>query len=366
MKVALVYDHVNKIGGAERILEALHKIYPKAPLYTLVYDSEKAPWADKFKIIPSFLQKIPLAKSFHEFFPVIPVFAFENLNFNKFDLVISITSAEAKGIITGPETLHICYCLTPTRYLWSHYRDYFPNKFISTISAPVIAVMRLWDMIASKRPDKYIAISKHISQRILKYYCRNSYIIYPPVDLKKFNPKNDDKPGKYFLVVSRLVKYKHIEIAINACNKLKLPLKIIGSGLEKSNLLKIAGSTIDFVGNLTDSQLISYYQNCRALIFPQEEDLGITAVEAQACGKPVIAYSSGGATEIIKDHKSGEFFCPQTDEALMEKLKVFDDKKYKSESCRKQAELFEELKFKKHFSKFIKNTYDNYFGGNKI
>ena len=354
MKIALVYDHINKIGGAERILEALHELFPKAPLYTLVADTKKAKWAKKFQIHTSFVQNIPGAKSYHEFFPILPIFAFEKFNFDDFDVVISVTSAEAKGIITSTKTLHICYCLTPTRYIWSHYREYFSNKWMRRLSYPVVVLMRMWDVLAANRPDEYVTISNNVSKRIYKYYRRHADLIYPPVDVNKFTPqKNKTEKDNYFLVVSRLVKYKHVEIAIDACNQLNLPLKIIGDGFEKNNLKEISGPTIEFLGNLTDSDLIRYYQGCRALIFAQEEDFGITAVEALSCGKPVIAFGYGGAKEIITEGITGEFFYKQNKQALAEKLANFDDNKYLSKNCWQQAQKFSVERFKFEFLNYI-------------
>ena len=183
MKVALVYDRVNKWGGAERVLLAFHKLFPEATLYTSVYNPKNAPWAKAFAIKTSFLQSFPYASSSHEFYPFLMPLAFENFSFDEYDLVISVTSEAAKGIMTKPKTMHICYCLTPTRYLWSGYSDYFDNSFFRFATKPVISYLRSWDMVASQRPDMYIAISKEVKERIKKYYGRESEVIYPPVDI---------------------------------------------------------------------------------------------------------------------------------------------------------------------------------------
>ena len=364
MKIALIYDRVNKIGGAERILTALAEMYPEAPLYTLVYDKRRAPWASKFEIHTSFLQKLPFAKTYHEFFPVLPVFAFEQLSLNAFDLVISVTSTEAKGIVTTDSTLHISYILTPTRYLWSHYWEYFQNKLLRYLSLPVVALLRLWDYAAAQRPDTLVTISQTSARRIFKYYKRKAQVIYPPVDTKKFvvgsRQLADKLENSYFLVVSRLVGYKRIEIAIAACNRLSLPLKIVGSGLAEMKLKKLAGPTIEFLGNLTDTELTLYYQNCRALLFPQEEDFGITAIEALACGKPVIAYRGGGATEFIKPGVTGELFYPQTVEALEGALEKFKQKTYSREFLRNQALKFSKERFKDQFKSLIEEEWERF------
>ncbi len=392
MKVALVYDRVNKWGGAERLLVALHALFPDAPLYTSVYNSEKASWAKVFRIKTSFLQSFPGASSSHELYPVLMPIAFESFSFDEYDLVISIASEAAKGIITKPGTFHICYCLTPTRYLWSGYSDYFNTSFFRFITKPLVLYLRFWDMVASQRPDVYIAISKEVQGRIKKYYGRESEVIYPPVSLgaevahenflvahakkqktktRDFNPANShsenfvDSPrpyvakcymlnaNNYFLVVSRLVGYKRIDIAINACNTLQLPLTIIGVGSEEKKLRNIAGSTITFLGSLTDEELVRYYKGCRALIFPGKEDLGLTVLEAQRFGKPVIAFGSGGALETIVEGKTGEFFPQQNTRSLVEVLKKFDENKYGSKACRENAEKFSYALFKKEFMKCI-------------
>jgi len=372
MKVALVYDRVNKFGGAERVLLALHEIWPNAPLFTSVYNSETAPWATDFDVRTSFLQKFPLAKTRHEFYPWLTPLVFESFNFDEFDVVVSITSADAKGIITKPGTFHICYCLTPTRYLWSGYNDYFHSKVFKFLASPLVSCLRAWDRIAATRPDIYIAISENVKRRIKKYYGRDSTVIYPPLDTEKFSLKYPKpyalNPIPYFLVVSRLVAYKRIDIAIEAFNKLGFPLKIIGSGLEEKNLKKMAQKNIEFLGNLTEEQLVGYYQECQALIFPTDEDFGLAPLEAQACGRPVIAFRGGGALETIVDPAkakrlagqgaTGEFFYPQTAEALAEKILRYKDtkilrEKFAPDDCRKNAQRFSKEVFKAKFKKFI-------------
>ena len=371
MKIALVYDRVNKFGGAERILLTLHKIYPQAPLYTAVYDSKGAPWAKDFKVIPSFLQKFPLAKKHHEFYPCLTPLAFESFSFDSFDVVISVTSAEAKGIITKPSTLHICYCLTPTRYLWSgchhysaHPRYGFFNPLAKLFIKPVLSCFRSWDHIASQRVDQYLTISENVKRRIKKYYGRESEVIYPPVDTKKFKARGsrlEAQKEDFFLIVSRLVSYKRIDIAVKAFNKLGLPLIIIGNGTERKYLERIAFENIKFLGqNLTDEEVLSYYQSCRALIFPGEEDLGLVSLETQACGKPVTAFKKGGALETIIEGKTGEFFYPQTPEALIKIVSKFDQTKYNSKACRKNALRFDKKIFQKKFKEVVNKKWEKH------
>lgn len=405
MRVALVYDRVNKIGGAERILGVLHEIWPEAPLYTAVYNPYTAPWAKDFKVIPSFLQKFPFAKTSHEFYPWLTPLAFESFNFDGYDLVISVTSEAAKGIITKPKTLHICYCLTPTRYLWSHYDLYFQNPSFRFLTKPVVSYLRSWDKVAAQRPDYYLAISKEVQGRIKKYYGRNSMVIYPPLVFpagpvthaargpvagflpasarSSLNPPSQgsnelravESPSTratprssprqsltkrytldandYFLIVSRLVPYKRIEIAIEAFNQAGWPLKIVGVGSEETRLRRMAKGNIEFLGNLTDQQVIRYYKNCVALVFPGNEDLGLTILEAQNFGKPVIAFRGGGALETVIEGKTGLFFDRQSADSLIRALRSFDLGKYKSEDCKENTDRFSIEGFKKEFMKFI-------------
>ncbi|MDD5600058.1 MAG: glycosyltransferase, partial [Victivallaceae bacterium] len=319
MNVALVYDRINKWGGAERVLLALHELFPDAPLYTAVYDPVSAPWAHVFEIHPSFLQSFPFARHHHEYFSWLTPLAFESFNFDSYDLVISVTSADAKGIITKPGTRHLCYCLTPTRYLWSHHDVYFQNSFFQFISKPMVRYLQKWDKVACSRPDSYIAISKTVQTRIQKYYKRDSKVIYPPAKIIKKTVcpevKRKSLPDIFFLVVSRLVPYKKVDLAIRSCNKLQLPLVVVGTGSEEKRLKSLAGPTIQFKKNLTDEELAWYYQHCTALIMPQEEDFGLSGVEAQSFGKQVIAYAKGGATETVIAGKTGVLFTGQTVDA---------------------------------------------------
>jgi len=352
MKVAIVYDRVNKWGGAERVLLALHKLFPDAPLYTSVYNSMAAPWAKAFDVRTSFLQKFPFAFSSHELYAALMPIAFESFSFDEYDLVISVTSEAAKGIITKPKTKHICYCLTPTRYLWSGHNEYFRNSFFRFISKPAVSYLRFWDKIAAQRSDTYVAISKEVQSRIKRYYGRESMVVYPPVDINsKFEIRNPKKvqSSDYFLVVSRLVPYKKIDIAISAFNKLKFPLKIVGTGSQENYLKSISGKTIEFLGNLTEEELVGYYKGCRALIFPGIEDFGLTVLEAQSFGKPVIALGFGGSLESIKEGKTGEFLREQNSKSLIEVLKRFDEGKYKSSDCIENAKKFSFERFKREF-----------------
>jgi len=354
MRVALVYDRVNKWGGAERVLLTLHELFPQAPLFTSVFNPQTAPWASVFTIHTSFLQSLPFARSSHEYYAPFMPLAFEQFTFDDYDLVISVTSEAAKGIITKPRTKHICYCLTPTRYLWSGYKDYFRSEFFRFISNPAVSYLRTWDTIAANRPDRFVAISEAVRERIHKYYQKDALVIYPPVTPPKITRGLNKKlPEEYFLIVSRLVPYKRIDIAVQACTQLRLPLVIIGSGSEEKKLRRMAGPTVRFVGSLTDEDVAAYYEQCTALLFPGEEDFGLTILEAQAFGKPVIAYKKGGALETIVEGKTGVFFSTQSKDSLQEVLRTFDPKHFSRRDSLKQAEKFGREKFKQEFMRLV-------------
>ncbi len=357
MRVALVYDRVNKWGGAERVLLALHQLFPDAPLYTSVYNPISAPWAKSFDIKTSFLQNFPYATLRHDLYPVLMPVAFESFSFDEYNLVISVTSEAAKGIITKPNTVHICYCLTPTRYLWSGYNEYFKNPGLKFLATPAVSYLRKWDTTASYRPDFFIAISQEVKKRIQLFYDKDAEVIYPPKTLINTLPKDTDYKGKkeYFLVVSRLIPYKRIDIAIDACNRLQVSLKIVGTGSEEMKLKAKAGKTIEFLGNLTDDELIRYYKNCKALLFPGFEDFGLTIIEAQQYGRPVLAYKAGGALETIIEGKTGLFFKEQTVEALVGIIKEFETKSFHPVDSLTHAEKFSFENFKQKFMKFVNN-----------
>jgi glycosyltransferase involved in cell wall biosynthesis len=370
MKIALVYDRINKFGGAERVLQALHQLWPQAPLYTAVYNQSATPWAKDFDIRSSFLQKFPLAKTHHELYPWLTPLAFESFNFDDYQVVISVTSAEAKAIITHPKILHLCYCLTPTRYLWSHQKEYQSSpglgifnrlgRLVFSLSKPRL---QAFDRVASSRPDLYLAISKTVQKRISQYYHRHSKIIYPPVDVQKFSRISTfskktpasfaASAADYFLVVSRLTPYKKVDLAIKACNQLKENLVIVGSGREQASLKKLSGPTIRFTNQISDDQLVYLYQNCQALIMPQEEDFGIVALETQAAAKPVISFYKGGATETVIPGQTGIFFKNQTVDSLIKAVKQFKTYSWDKKAIRSQAKKFDIKIFKQKIKTYV-------------
>jgi len=362
MNVALVYDRVNKFGGAERVLQALHKIYPEAPLFTLVHDLKSAAWSKEFTVYPTFLNKVNILKKKHEWLAPLAPLAFETHDLSEFDVVISITSSDAKAIITKPHQIHICYCLTPTRYFWSGEEEYGKDSKMRFLPVFLKNYFRTVDLLISKRPDEYIAISQEVKNRIKKYYNRDSSVVYPSIDDKFYSNKLVPfKDREYYLLVGRLVPYKKAALAIKVFNKLKKKLIVIGTGSEKKYLESIANKNITFVGSVDDKQLIDYYRHAKALIFPQEEDYGLVPIEAQACGTPVIAYAGGGALETIVDKKTGIFFKHQTIKSLDSCIKRFEKLTFNPEDCRVNAEKFREEQFASQFKEKIENLADSFF-----
>lgn len=356
MKVALVYDRVNKWGGAERVLLALHEMYPKAPLFTSVYDAKKAPWARVFsKVETSFLQKFPFAKGNHELLGTFTPIAFEAFIFDEFDLVISVTSEAAKGILTKPGTKHICYMLTPTRYLWSHYDSYFKNTFFRMVAWPAIKHLRNWDKIAAFRPDKIISISREVKKRVKKYYGRDSVVVHPPMD--KLTSKTYKTVNReYYLIVSRLVKYKRVDLAIEAFNKMGDKLIVVGEGHKKGFLKRISKKNIEFTGNVSDERLAGLYASAKALVFPQEEDFGIVALEAMSFGTPVIAFKKGGALDTVNAN-TGVFFDEQTPESLIGAIEKLEKTRFVSDKIIKHAKAFNKKAFKEKFREEIRKLF---------
>ena len=310
LRIALIHDYLNQMGGAERVVAVLHETFPDAPIFTTIVDRDVLwPELASADICPSWMQKLPgLKKHFKKYLPLYPL-AIESLDLKEYDLLISSSSAFAKGAIKGAKALHVCYCYSPMRFVWD-YKNYVENENLScltrTILPPVIAGLKHWDLKTRCRPDYYIAISTVVRKRIKKIYGVDAEVIFPPVDVKKYKLRahGDD----FYLIVSRLNPYKKIELAVEAFNILGLPLKIIGSGPFLMNLKKLARPNISFLGRLDDKEVAEYYASCKALIFPGEEDFGIVPLEANAAGRPVIAFHGGGALDTIIEGLNGHFF----------------------------------------------------------
>lgn len=363
MKIALVHDWLNGLSGAERVLLELHKMFPEAPIYTL-FENKKftSRYFPDVEIRPSFLQKIPgITKHYKYFFLLMPT-AVESFDLSDFDVVISSSAIFSKGLILKPKTRHICYCYSPTRQLWDlNSPDREPSH--PMIYALSKHFLRIWDRQASDRVSEFVAISEYVRERIKKYYRKDAKVIYPPVTLNQKSQilkSGIQIPKDYYLIVSRLYSHKNVGIAVEAFNKTGLPLVIIGEGPEKERLKKEIGDSenIKLLGFVSDEELPFYYQNCKAFIMPQEEDFGITPVEAMLFGKPVLALRKGGATETVVEGKTGEFFNDPIPEALADGIRRLNENypKYNTEDIISQANKFSVEKFREEISKLVYNN----------
>ena len=366
MKIALVHDHLAQDGGAEKVLMAFQEIWPEAPTFVIVHDNKaaNARFANK-DIRTSFLQKWPLGvKRYQWYFPLMPT-AVESYDLMEYDVVLSSTASLAKGVITRPETLHICYCHTPTRYLWSDTHSYVRELGVSKIvkwTLPFfLSYVRMWDKVAADRVDQFIANSKLVQNRISKYYKATSDVIYPPVEMDQFAtaPK-----GEFYLAGGRIVPYKRFDIIVEAFSRLGRPLKIFGDGPELNALKAVASDNIEFVGKVSQAELQRLYSEALAFINPQVEDFGITMVEAMASGTPVVAYSEGGAGEIIEPGVTGELFHHQTWEDLADTIVRFQPDRYNSATIRSKAEYYSKDKFQQRIKEYVENAYNQFINNN--
>jgi glycosyltransferase involved in cell wall biosynthesis len=350
MRVAITTDWLNSFGGAERVLMELHAMFPDAPIYTAVHDPSGLPESMRgLTVHASFLQRIPFARRKHQpFLPLMPL-AFEQFDMSEYDLVLTTSSACAKGVITRPGSLNICYCYTPSRYLWDLYHEYTRNHPARLAIAPAAHWLRVWDRLAADRVDHFIAISREVSGRIARHYRRSSEVIHPPVDTEKFTP-NGREPEDFYLVVGRLVGYKRIDLAIEAANRLRRRLVIVGDGADRKRLESLAGPTIEFLGRRSDEEIADLYARCRALLFPGFEDFGIAPVEAQAAGRPVIGFGRGGLAETVIDSVTGVFFAEQTIESMTDALSRFETMEFDRAACRGNAMRFERAEFRRRLA----------------
>lgn len=355
LKVAIVHDWLVG-GGAELVVEQLHKMYPEAPIYTSYCTDE---WRERLdgKVVTSWLQRLG---KFRKFIPLLRIWWFTSLKFDDYDLVISSSGAEAKGIKTN--TLHVNYCHAPTHYYWSRYEEYMDmpgfGKFdwLARIGLKLlVAPLRKWDYKAAQRPNYYIANSTHIQREIKKYYGRDSTVIFPPVYFERFQkPENKNLPRKGFVISGRQTPYKRFDLAIQACTKLNLPLKVIGDGPDNARLRALAGPSVEFLGRAPDNELERVFASSEALIFPGLDDFGITPVEAIASGTPVIAYKAGGALDYIKPGTTGEFFEEKNTGSLCRVLETFEKSSYNHEEIRTFAKIFTPETFQQKMKNYLK------------
>ncbi|MBI4122533.1 MAG: glycosyltransferase [Parcubacteria group bacterium] len=359
MRVALVHDHLNQIGGAERVLLAMHRLWPDSPLFTLAHDPKKiADFFDDLEIRTSFIQKLPLSRSHLRWYLAFMPAAIESFDVSEYDVILSSASAFGKGVIAPPRSLHICYCHTPTRYLWSDAHTYVEEVggggIIRRLLPIVLNRLRMWDQLASARVDHFIANSRFVAGRIARYYNRGSTVIYPPVDVANY-PMLSSRP--HYALVSRLRPYKRVDIAIRAFNRLRMPLLIVGDGEELPRLRKLAGPSITFLGSLPEREKKRVLASARAFLHPQEEDFGISAIEAMAAGTPVIAYGAGGALETVTEGETGLFFEEQTWQSLADAVIRSRRISFDAERIRDHAEQFSEERFRREMRSFVEMKY---------
>ncbi|MDQ2830515.1 MAG: glycosyltransferase [Chloroflexota bacterium] len=365
LKVALAHDYLNQEGGAERVARVFCDTYPESPLYTSLYDAAAMDpsWRDR-DIRTSFMQRLhPSLRIAKGLLPLYP-FAFESFDLSGYDVALSSSSTFAKGIQTGPQTCHVCYCHSPARYAWM-YHDYVSGMRLGragrAVLPAVVAPLRVWDFTAAQRVDYFIANSRNTAARITKFYRRSSTVLHPPIDVETFAPASTTEP--YFLVLARLLPYKRIDVAIEAFNRLRWPLLIVGDGPDAARLRALAGPTVRFAGRVDDAEARHYLRHCQALVWPGEEDLGIAPLEALASGRPVVAYRAGGAVETLVEGVTGRFFARQTPDALMEVLRTFDPDSYDTAVLRAHVAEFDVRIFKRRLQQFVEASAERHAAG---
>jgi len=361
MKVAIVHDYLSQDGGAEKVLKALHEVWPEAPIFVLFHDQEKINYLQNADIRETWMKHLPFVKKYFQWFlPLMPI-ATEQHRLENFDVVISSSSVFAKGVITSPSTIHISYCHTPPRFLWGDGNNYLSDlktgRFIKFALPAINHHLRIWDKLSTDRVDFFIANSKTVQNRIKKYYRRDSEVIFPPVETERF--EIHQKNGGYFVTGGRLVPYKRIDLAIKVFNRLGLPLKIFGIGPEYKYLKKIAKNNIQFYGRITEREKTQLIGHALAFIHPQKEDFGITPIEAMAAGRPVIAFDQGGAKETVIDQETGVLFKEQTWESLFEAVLNFNPNDFDSKKIKQHAEKFAANNFKTQILNFVQSHYQD-------
>lgn len=368
MRLALVHDWLNQIGGAEDVLAELVSRHPESPIYTSIYAPDKMPDVYRsWDIRTLWLDQLPAIHSHHQpYLPLYPL-AWNGLKLDDVDVILSNKSGFCHGLRFDPaRTIHVCYCLAPTRYVWTldayAQREGF-SRPVHAALRPLAALLKRWDYAAAQRVTHFIAISTEIQQRIRTYYDRESVIIFPPVDTSRFTPVPANQVEDYFLIVSRLIPYKRIDLAVEAATRLNLPLKIGGTGRDLERLKSIAGPTVEFLGYVPDDELPGIMARARAFIFPGLEDFGITPVQAQAAGRPVIAYRGGGALDTVQAGLTGEFFDEMTVDSLAGVMSTFDATRYDPAEIRAHALKFDHSVFHQQMESYISAAWDAHING---
>lgn len=359
MKVAIVHYWLVAMRGGERVVEALCELFPDADIFTHVYDpSAISETIRAHSVSTSFIQRLPGARRhYQKYLPLMPA-ALEGFDLTGYDLVISSESGPAKGVVVSPETVHVCYCHTPMRYVWHMYHFYTSkmSRPLRALSLPILHYLRLWDFSSAARVDHFVANSHTVRGRIRKYYRRDATVIPPPVDVDRFVATS--RRESFYLVVGQLTRYKRVDIAIEAFNRLGKPLVVIGGGEEFRRLKKQAAGNVRLLGRQPSEVLRDHYERCRALVFPGEEDFGIVPIEAMAAGCPVIAYGKGGASETVIDGSTGILFPTQTAEALTAAVRRFEEVEhtFSSEAIARHASQFSRDHFRESIMKFLEKA----------
>lgn len=358
MNVAIVHDYLVQMGGAEKVVEVLHDMYPMAPIYTSIYDKSSTPASYRnWDIRTSFLQRLPRKRLTHRLAVLFYPLAFETFDLSEYDVVISSSSSFAKGVITQPDTAHICYCHAPMRFAWST-RSYLRNERVvrplRALLTPGTHYLRQWDAVSALRVDQFIANSSIVARRIRKYYRAESEIIFPPVDTGRFAISPD--VGDYYIMVARAAPYKRLDLAVDAFTRLNIPLKIAGQGRQMQALRGRAGSNVEFLGRVSDADLPDLLARAKGYVMPGEEDFGIAPVEANACGRPVVAYGAGGALDSQLDGETGVLFCEQTVDSLCGAILRAEATKFDSHFIRRHAQRFDTQVFRAKMHKAVLDT----------
>jgi glycosyltransferase involved in cell wall biosynthesis len=356
-RLALVHDYLNQYGGAERVLEELHALWPAAPIYTSMYAPDlMPPQYRRLDIRTSFMQRLPGVGRHHQKYLLAYPLAFESFQLHEYDVVLSNSSAWCKGVITPPETLHLCYCLTPMRWAWSFHEYVERERVAGPLRRALLLAMhylRVWDVAAAQRVDRFLAISQAVAARIRKYYRREAEVIYPPVAVERFTPRAAPDEPPFYLVVSRLIPYKRVDLAVEAFNRLGWRLKIVGDGRDRAALQARARPNVEFLGRLPDAAVCDLMARCQGFLFPGLEDFGIAPVEAQAAGRPVVAYAGGGALDTVRDGETGVLFGTQTADALADAVRRCADLAWDPLAIRAHAERFSTARFREELSSYV-------------
>ena len=351
VKLAIVHDYLNQSGGAERVVGVFHRMFPDAPIYTTILDRDRI-WPDlrEADIRTSWMQRLPGLRAHFKKYLLCYPWAIESLDLRAYDVVLSSSSAFAKGARARPGAVHLCYCYTPMRFVWQHAPSVERERIgrVARLAlAPAIACLRRWDLRTAARPDQYIAISSVVAERIRRWYGRDSQVIPPPVDITRFGPS--DGVDRYYLVVSRLNGYKRIDLAVDAFSRIGLPLVVVGEGPQRADLERRAGGNVRFLGALPDPEVAALYARCKALVLPGEEDFGLTVIEANASGRPVVAFAAGGALDSVVEGVTGVLFEHQAIDSLTAAVDKCERQVWSSELLRRHAEGFGEEAFRSRF-----------------